>query len=61
MHWIIIFIGKIIGKAIYENITIGPKFAGPFLNALIGRKNTFEDLRKVDKDLYNSLCYIKTM
>ena len=34
------FIGKIIGRALMEGITIGPKFSGPFLNALIGKKNT---------------------
>lgn len=56
-----VFIGQMIGKALYEGITIGPKFSGPFLNALIGKKNNFEDLQKVDKDLYNSLLYIKNM
>jgi hypothetical protein len=50
-----------IGKALYESITIGPKFCGPFLNAIIGKKNNFDDLRKIDKHLYNSLSYIKTM
>jgi ubiquitin-protein ligase E3 C len=43
------FIGKMIGKALYESITIGPKFCGPFLNAIIGKKNNFDDLRKIDK------------
>lgn len=55
------FIGKMIGKALFEGITIGPKFSGPFLNALIGKRNNFEDLRKIDKDLYNSLLYIRDM
>ena len=55
------FIGKMLGKALFEGITIGPKFSGPFLNALIGKKNNFEDLKKIDKDLYNSLLYIRNM
>jgi hypothetical protein len=38
-----------IGKALYEGITIGPKFCGPFLNAIIGKKNNFDDLKKIDK------------
>ena len=43
-----------IGKALYESITIGPKFCGPFLNAIIGKKNNFDDLRKIDKHLWNT-------
>lgn len=50
-----------IGKALFEGLTIGPKFCGPFLNTIIGKKNHFDDLRKIDKQLYNSLTYIKTM
>lgn len=43
------FIGKIIGKALYEGIVIGPKFCGPFLNSIIGQRNNFDDLQKIDK------------
>lgn len=42
------FIGMIVGKAIYENILIEPKFAGSFLNLMIGRVNGLEDLRNLD-------------
>jgi hypothetical protein len=28
---------------------------------MIGKKNNFDDLRKIDKELYKSLTYIKTM
>jgi hypothetical protein len=45
----------------YENITLGPKFSGPFLNALVGKKNTFDDLKNIDNKLYKSLLYIKNM
>ena len=31
------FIGKLVGKSLYENILIEPKFAGPFLNIMIGK------------------------
>lgn len=55
------FIGKIIGKALLEGITIGPKFSGAFLNALIGKKNSFEDLRTIDSILYKNLLEIKNM
>ena len=55
------FIGKIMGKALLEGITIGPKFSGPFLNSLIGKRNSFEDLWKIDSKLYKSLVMIKNM
>jgi hypothetical protein len=35
------FVGKVVGKAVYEGINIDQKFAEPFLNLLIGRQNTF--------------------
>lgn len=50
-----------IGLAIYENITLGYKFSGTFLNAIVGKKNCFDDLKKIDPDLYKSLIYIKDM
>ena len=53
--------GKIIGKAIYEGITIQQKFAEPFLNLVIGRKNTFEDLEYIDAQIYKSLLDIKKL
>lgn len=28
---------------------------------MIGKKNTFDDLRKIDKELYQSLSYIRVM
>jgi ubiquitin-protein ligase E3 C len=53
------FIGKLIGKAVYEGINIEQKFAEPFLNLLIGRQNTFEDLQYIDPDIYRSLLALK--
>jgi hypothetical protein len=40
---------------------LGVKFAGPFLNLLISKKNTFDDLLQIDPDLYKSLAYIVNM
>ena len=40
---------------------LGVKFAGPFLNLLINKKNTFDDLLSIDPDLYRSLAYIMEM
>jgi hypothetical protein len=36
------FIGRLLGKSLRENIMLGVKFAGPFLNLLINNRNTFE-------------------
>lgn len=40
---------------------LGAKFAGPFLNLLINRRNSFDDLEAIDPELYRSLAYIATM
>lgn len=55
------FVGKLIGKAVYESINIEQKFAEPFLNLLIGRKNTFEDLKFIDKEIYRSMVQVRRM
>lgn len=53
--------GKIVGKAVYESINIDQKFAEPFLNLLIGRQNSFEDLQYIDKQVYKSMLDIRRM
>jgi ubiquitin-protein ligase E3 C len=55
------FIGKLIGKAVYESITIEQKFVEPFMNLVIGRKNAFEDIQYIDPAIYQSLIGIKHM
>lgn len=54
-----LFLGKIIGKAVYENILIEPIFSRSFLNNLLRRKNQFNDLASLDKALYKSLLFLK--
>jgi hypothetical protein len=54
-------INYLIGLAIYSNITLGYKFSGTFLNAIVGKKNSFDDLKTIDPSLYKSLIYIKDM
>ena len=55
------FIGRLLGKSLRENIMLGVKFAGPFLNLLINNRNTFDELLLIDPDLYRSLLYITEM
>jgi ubiquitin-protein ligase E3 C len=57
------FLGRILGKALYEGITIHPQFAHFFLSFLRGNYNyfnTFSDLSKMDAQLYNNLMFLKT-
>lgn len=57
------FVGRILGKALYEGITIQPKFAHFFLSFLRGDYNYLHmlpDLSTVDPQLYNNLMFLKT-
>jgi ubiquitin-protein ligase E3 C len=53
------FMGKIIGKAIYEDILIEPVFSRAFLNLVLDEKNDFEELKYVDLTLYKNLLKLK--
>ncbi|CAF3350965.1 unnamed protein product [Rotaria sp. Silwood1] len=57
------FIGKILGKAVYEQIVLDIELAPFFLRHFISRKNLnyscFDDLMFLDRDLYNNLNFIK--
>lgn len=57
------FVGKLIGKAIYEGHVIDVEFAPFFLRQIIGASNTnysfLDDLSTLDKDLYKNLKSIK--
>ena len=57
------FLGRILGKALYEGITIHPQFAHFFLSFLRGEYNflhMFSDLGTMDAQLYNNLMFLKT-
>ena len=57
------FLGRILGKALYEGITIHPRFAHFFLSFLRGDYNYLHmlpDLSTVDAQLYNNLMFLKT-
>jgi ubiquitin-protein ligase E3 C len=56
------FLGRILGKALYEGITINPRFAHFFLSFLRGDYNFLHmlpDLSTVDPQLYNNLMFLK--
>lgn len=57
------FLGRILGKALYEGITIHPQFAHFFLSFLRGDYNYFHmlaDLSTIDKQLYDNIMFLKT-
>ena len=57
------FIGRMLGKALYENMLIELPLASFFLSKLLGQKNINVDidhLSSLDKELYKNLLYLKT-
>lgn len=46
--------GAVLGKAIFEKVTIEYHFDHTFLRMLIGERVTLEDVRTFDQDLYQS-------
>ena len=57
------FLGRILGKALYEGITIQPQFAHLFLSFLKGDHSYLHlltDLSTIDTQLYNNLMFLKT-
>eukprot|EP00948_MAST-09A_sp_MAST-9A-sp1_P001909 g1909.t1 len=57
-HWR--FIGRIMGKALYDGVLVEQMFAPFFLNRLLGRQVYIRELRYLDNQLYKSLLYLKT-
>lgn len=49
------FLGRLLGKALYEGILVEPTFADFFLRKLLGRANTPDDLPSLDAALATSL------
>ena len=52
------FMGRLLGKALYESTLVEPRFAQFFLNKLLDRPNYVDDLRSLDADLHRQLLSI---
>ncbi|KAL1673117.1 hypothetical protein EV122DRAFT_223370, partial [Schizophyllum commune] len=52
------FIGRILGKAMYEGILVDVAFAG-FLAKWLGPQSLLDDLASLDPDLSNGLIFLK--
>ena len=55
------FLGRVLGKAMYESILVEPQFCLPFLNQLLGKQNSLEDLKNFDPEYYSNLLKLKTL
>jgi ubiquitin-protein ligase E3 C len=53
------FLGRVLGKAIYEGIVVQPQFTFFFLRKLLGKVNTLSDLPTLDPELYKNLMFMK--
>jgi ubiquitin-protein ligase E3 C len=55
------FLGRVLGKAVYESILVEPQFCLPFLNQLLGKSNSVEDLKNLDLEYYKNLIKLFDM
>jgi ubiquitin-protein ligase E3 C len=53
------FLGRIVGKCLYENVLIDVEFASFFLLRWFGRHAYLDDLPSLDKQIYSSLVFLK--
>ena len=53
------FLGRILGKAIFDGIQMDVPFCGFFLSKLLGKHNYLDELPSLDPDLHKNLMYLK--
>ncbi|GJP39043.1 hypothetical protein CLOM_g23436 [Closterium sp. NIES-68] len=53
------FLGRIVGKALYEGILLEYNFAPLFVSKLVGRYAFLDELSSLDVELYRNLMYLK--
>ncbi|GAA6006727.1 ubiquitin-ubiquitin ligase HUL5 [Rhodotorula paludigena] len=53
------FIGRVLGKAMYQGILVNVKFAAFFLSKWLGRQSYLDDLASLDPELYQGLLKLK--
>lgn len=52
------FVGKIIGKGVIEQMLLPCHFTNSFYKIILGKKPNLVDLKEVDQELYQSLCWM---
>lgn len=53
------FLGRVVGKALYEGILLDYAFSHVFVQKLLGRYSFLDELSAVDPELYRNLMYVK--
>ncbi|KAG9150096.1 hypothetical protein Leryth_009680 [Lithospermum erythrorhizon] len=53
------FLGRIVGKALYEGILLDYSFSQVFVQKLLGRYSFLDELSSLDPELYKNLMYVK--
>ncbi|KAL3825824.1 hypothetical protein ACJIZ3_021853 [Penstemon smallii] len=53
------FLGRIVGKALYEGILLDFCFSHVFVQKLLGRYSFLDELSTLDPELYKNLIYVK--
>jgi len=57
----LMFLGRILAKAVYESILVEPQFSVPFLKKLLSTNNALDDLCLYDEELFTNLMKLKGM
>eukprot|EP00741_Cyanophora_paradoxa_P023298 tig00000254_g22505.t1 len=55
------FLGRMLGKAIYEGVLLDLPFARFFLSKILGKHNYVNDLPSLDPDLHKNLMFLKRL
>ncbi|CAE6463079.1 unnamed protein product [Rhizoctonia solani] len=53
------FVGRVLGKALYDGILVDIAFAPFFLAKMLGRQSYINDLTSLDPELYQGLMFLK--
>lgn len=53
------FLGRVLGKALFEGVVVHLEFAPFFLSKLQGKRAALPDLRSLDADLFRNLMWLK--
>ncbi|KAK3010125.1 hypothetical protein RJ639_010724 [Escallonia herrerae] len=53
------FLGRVVGKALYEGILLDYSFSHVFVQKLLGRYSFLDELSTLDPELYRNLIYVK--
>lgn len=53
------FLGRVVGKSLYEGILLEYTFSLVFVQKLLGRYSFLDELSTLDYELYRNLMYVK--